>query len=146
MAIIPGVQGLKVDILVDRYPAPEYVDPDETDFENGDGTRTITKFIEAQSNAEFTVRFTLSPGFPYQRHDIIFQVYLDGEWMDGASFRLNTLRSFQVAELTGQRYVRNNQWFQRNFKFAQLNIGMLLERRAAASVLTAASRGSLTKA
>lgn len=84
MAVIPGIKGLSVRIIVNKQPADEFADPDEKETMRGLDARGISKYIEAKTNTSFTVRCKRSARFPLFDHDLIISVQLDGKWMDGA--------------------------------------------------------------
>ncbi len=72
MAILSSCPGLVIEILVDGVPLQEY-DDDENEQEQPD---TVTKYIIAQSGAQFSIRFTASDDF--SKYPFSKQVYLDG--------------------------------------------------------------------
>jgi hypothetical protein len=111
MAIIPGVKGLNVRIIVNKRVAEEYNDPDATGNIRGPDARAVSKYIEAKNNTEFTVQCTRSARFPLRDHDLIISVQLDGKWMEGAIWHKHELSYYGVTNLVGQRYQRNNDWF-----------------------------------
>ncbi|KAL1302742.1 hypothetical protein AAFC00_003094 [Neodothiora populina] len=64
MAIIPGVPGLEVSIVVDGKPLHEYVDEYEEEEEHvGDITKKVTRYVECQSGKAFGVQVKFRPGF-----------------------------------------------------------------------------------
>ena len=68
MAVIDGVAGLSVKVVVDEHAVDEYDDEDHNGSDGGDNKQvscdhTITKYIEATSGAEFTVYVEPNEGF-----------------------------------------------------------------------------------
>ena len=73
MVIPPSCPGLNVEILVDGQALQEYDDIDEGPV----APNTITKYIEAISNAYFAVRVKINRDFPFPASDIGLRITLD---------------------------------------------------------------------
>ena len=123
MAIISEVEGLNVQVLVNGQPLVEYDDDEEVGDENNGIQKTTTKYIEAISDAEFTIRYTFDKTFVHKGNDIDVEVYMDGQYMEGHIRRSPELQSGCLATVTGHRYRQGNQWFERKFSFSKLSIG-----------------------
>ena len=57
MAVLDECPGLKVDIAVNNLPLQEWDDEEES------SPGTVTKYVEAQSGAEFEIRWSFSTPF-----------------------------------------------------------------------------------
>jgi hypothetical protein len=75
MVVPPSCPGLNVEILVDDQPLEEYDDVDES----AAPPNTITKYIEAQSNAYFAVRVKFDHEFLFPASDINYKIFIDQE-------------------------------------------------------------------
>ena len=130
MAIIPIFNSVEVEILVNGQPLTEYPDPDTLDIDDDGGGRAgrlVTKYIEAKTGTEFSVRFKISPSFRLLlgNVDLVVCVYVDDKYLVGNVINRRYLNYDAVQLLTGHRYTKNGQWFERSFSFSQLNIGEL---------------------
>lgn len=114
MAIL---KGLKAEVIVNGVPVQEYVDDEE---ENP--PKTIIKYIEATSGAQFGVRFSFTDDFR-PRHDVVVSVYVDGKYGDANVIEAYKLPSRYDREIFGSREKVNGRYYQRDFCFAQLTIG-----------------------
>jgi hypothetical protein len=120
MAIIPGLPGLKFDVVVRGVPLEEHTDTEE---EHPPGT--IAKYIEAKSGAEFEIRYTVTQPFP--SHDILFEYYLDGKYTRGSfAFKKDFSGYRNSHTIAGVNTVKGDVWFLQRFCFSELNIGTLL--------------------
>lgn len=80
MAILAGVPGLKVEILVNGEPLREY-DEDRDEDDEPSEPNTITKYVEVVSGAEFQIKYTFKRPFPSQKAvdvDFHFDSLTDG--------------------------------------------------------------------
>jgi hypothetical protein len=73
MVVPPSCPGLNVDVLVDDQPLQEYDDVDEGPAP----PNTVTKYIEAQSNAYFTLRVKNDHDFPFPAGDLEVTIIVD---------------------------------------------------------------------
>jgi len=131
MAIIPFFDSVEVEVLVDNQPVTEYPDPDTLDVDDdgaGPARHNITKYIEARTGTEFSVRFKIAPTFRllHGNVDLVVCVYMDNKFMIANVIYRTILNHDHVQNLTGHRYTKNGQWFERSFSFNELNIGKLV--------------------
>ena len=73
MAISHDCPGLKVEVVVHRLPLQEYDDEDDQNA----ASHVTTKYIEAQSDKDFALRFAFAYPFPLQ-YDVEVRIYIDG--------------------------------------------------------------------
>jgi len=128
MAVIPIFDPIEVEILVNNQPVTEYPDPDTLDVDGDSGCPAklhVTKYIEAKTGATFTVRYKISPTFRlfHGNVDLVFSVHVDNKWMDAHAIERKYMNSDYIESITGHKYTKNGQWFERSFTFDQLNIG-----------------------
>jgi hypothetical protein len=83
MAILPTCPGLTVDILVKDVPLQEYHD-DESESEL---PNTVLRYIKAQSDVEFSIRYLSSRHLP--RPEFSVRIYIDGEYNGGCVYAKN---------------------------------------------------------
>ena len=118
MAITDSHPRIKIEIISNGAPLREYVDQEEEDAPNA-----VTKYIEAVSSAEFQIGCTLTTPFPETA--ILYQIYLDGKFTRGFFSMLDDykppLAHFKVSGLC---HSDGQDWFQSNFCFSSLTIGM----------------------
>jgi hypothetical protein len=123
MAILASVPGIEVAIWCNGTQLQEYLD------ESGDGVepavehRTTTKYVESTANAEFSVKFTVTPPFEFGRKDLGFFITLDGE-TDNVGNLCSQLDLDENGEwnfdVRGLETVYKEGAIERAFKFAKL--------------------------
>jgi hypothetical protein len=125
MAIIPAMDSIEVEVLVNNQTVTEYVDPETIDVETSPNERKISKYIEAKTGATFAIRFKTSPTFLllHSNVDLLFCIYIDNKYMVANVIHRSKLRFDHTELLHSHRYTKNKQWFERPFSFNQLNIG-----------------------
>lgn len=119
MAILCDQPGLKVEILVDGVPLQEYDDEDEEIVPT-----VVTKYIEAKSGVNFTIRYTVLPQF-HIKHALKVQSYLDGKPMENRVRSEDSIRKYMSGTMTGVREAIAGKYYERKFCFSQLNTGQL---------------------
>lgn len=103
-------------------PVKEYDDDEE-----GIVDKTITKYIEAESGAEFGVRLSIQCMFNVSAKDsVIAEVFLDGKY--GNSIVLRKEKQLNVRhtlwyDILSATEVEAGSYFKRNFCFSKLNTG-----------------------
>ncbi|KAL1648463.1 hypothetical protein SLS58_002218 [Diplodia intermedia] len=121
MAIISDIPGLRVEVRVHGQPLDEFPSEDEPDTSD-----TATRYIEATSGVEFTVRITYDEALDprYKSFDIQSRLELDGKLAD----RSNTQRKDWIRKerkevnYYGSRSFENGKWYFRTMAFSQVNI------------------------
>lgn len=93
MVVPPFCPGAIIEVLVDGEPLPEYDDPDPSASE----PNTVTKYIEAKSDAEFAIDIKFTDDFRYPASDIEAQVLLDTK-----SMRRNRILATMLFDTAGQ--------------------------------------------
>lgn len=124
MAIIATAPGVEVQVFVNGQACVEYNDDDEVA-----AARNVTKYIEAESGANFEFRIRIKPEFAYQDHDLKFYVLVDGTVMCRSVVEKRKVRKDHKLKLESTRFCKNNQWFQRKFTFSNLTIGMRMTKK-----------------
>jgi hypothetical protein len=75
MAKLTGVPGLEAEVVVDGKPLREYNDSDPSP------PKTVSKYVEVTSGAEFEIRYRFRAPFPRNR-TVSMKVTVDGREMD----------------------------------------------------------------
>lgn len=125
MAITKAHPSIKVEVISQGAPLREY-----DDDEGETSSATVTKYIEAQSGADFAVHFELQRPFPV--HPVKLKLYLDGRPTDSRivssvqyakteSKLSRTLDSVSSKVAEGQRVVQRH-------CFSKLTVGMVYVR------------------
>ncbi|KAF2127283.1 hypothetical protein P153DRAFT_295534 [Dothidotthia symphoricarpi CBS 119687] len=116
MAVLDDCPGLKAEIIVYAQPLEEYVDEDEED-----PPKTVTKYVEAQSGAEFALKWKFSTPFPTQ-YGVQAVVHIDGVatyntvmWPEDLHGRRGFANQGGIFEQDGVRFIQN-------YRFTALNI------------------------
>ena len=118
MVVCQGVEG---HILVNNAALKEY-----DDDENEDTPNSVAKYIEAVSDASFTIEYafteTLKP-----KHDVVVWVSLDSQSrLTGACVRRADLHS-KKRVLENFRSRKGTKYYQQDFGFAPIRIGKLMQ-------------------
>lgn len=117
MAVIPDVDGLKVEVVTNGEPLEEYVDNEEERV-----PETVTKYIEAKSGEEFGVRWTIA--HPYPEYGVLFDVYLDGKFIRGAFARQHIFVGPSISHvISGRCCIVKDEWYMQKFCFTELTVG-----------------------
>ncbi|KAH6639649.1 hypothetical protein C7974DRAFT_136189 [Boeremia exigua] len=114
MAIVPGCLGLVVEISVNGVPLQEYNNAEDEEETPG----TVTKYIEAQSGANFVVGRTVTTGLPAPQFRQ--QVWLDGKLVHTMACRSVTLGEMQHNE--GRISAIGGQTVCQKYQFSEMNI------------------------
>ncbi|KAF1850026.1 uncharacterized protein K460DRAFT_326500 [Cucurbitaria berberidis CBS 394.84] len=115
MAILSTCPGLKVEIIVDGEPLPEF-DDQEADQES----HTKTTYIEAKTGADFVVRYTVSALF--STDDISAQICIDGDEGNHNAHESHELNNTLVHTVEGRLSKAGRRVFIQKFQFAELTI------------------------
>jgi hypothetical protein len=115
MTLFDQYPGLKAEIIVDYRPLQEYND-DEAD------SGVISKYVEAASGKEFTMRFTFNRPFPTQ-HGVEIRVIVDGGQSRVLSYSPEELYKPGGHHKRGVGFQKDGQWYRQNYRFTALNIG-----------------------
>ncbi|KAF2013666.1 hypothetical protein BU24DRAFT_494099 [Aaosphaeria arxii CBS 175.79] len=118
MAILRGGRGrigLEVEVLVDSNPAKEF------DEKNDEETpeRTVTKYIEAVTDAKFEIRYELT-NHRYTRHGVLFELHIDGQKVESCIHRNSRIGRELVTICKGARVRSNRTFVLREFHFSEL--------------------------
>ncbi|KAL9604949.1 MAG: hypothetical protein Q9219_000137 [cf. Caloplaca sp. 3 TL-2023] len=116
MAILGNLQAF---IAVGGSPRKEYVDEDlEMEHKNS----VISKYIECQSGADFTLLMEINESFKFKSNAIVFKVYFDGHYV--ASKILNQYDLIpgtnHCLKLKEARKKINDRWEHRPFVFKEV--------------------------
>lgn len=118
MAVLTEVPGLKVEVIVDDEPLKEY------DDEQPAPPKTVSKYVEAKSDARFRICYSFTPPFPNSRA-ILVRLFVDGIVMrtiyhHGACLGEKLFKNHHI--LFSQSFA-DGKWFEQDFRFSQLVIG-----------------------
>jgi hypothetical protein len=118
MVVHSDYPNIKVHVTVNGTPLQEYDD----DEEESDTLDTITKYIEAVSDAEFQIEYEITP--PWPLHKTLFKFYVDRYYTSGtfiSEYQYQGAITKRVEK--GARSRKNGQVFLQKFQFAKLSIG-----------------------
>lgn len=120
MAILDGVPGLEDQILVDGQPLVEYNDEDDSGIDSG--LKTVSKFVEATSEKQFSIKYMIDRTFPYRTQNILIEVFVDGRRLRGKLPSIEKVMRGTTAIIDAHKFATSNQWFERKFRFSKLSI------------------------
>jgi len=122
MAVLDELPGLEVQIIVNKTPVKEYDDNEEEVVD-----KTVTRYIEAESEAEFEVRLKFQSMFNISaKHSVAAEVLLDGKYGNGVVLRKEkelSLRYTELYTIASATEVEAGKYFDRNFCFLKLDTG-----------------------
>jgi len=83
MAVLDGLPGIKVEVRINGEPLVEYDDdeeykPQDEDIPEDRRAKTVSKYIESQTDQEFTINLTLERPYEYDCDGLEFHTYIDG--------------------------------------------------------------------
>ncbi|KAF1921827.1 hypothetical protein BDU57DRAFT_563962 [Ampelomyces quisqualis] len=116
MAILEGVPGLKVQIVVQGQALREYEDDTAQVAEN-----TVERYVEAQDGEQFEISYDFGESFPRNRA-VSLIITIDGKDVD-----LPIIRQFELHEpgghvSSGPVYRDGSSWRVRKYEFAAMTI------------------------
>ena len=118
MAILKGIEA---SVVIDGKALTEYDDEDALD-ESSARTSELSKYIEAVSDAEFSIGITVHESYSCMGDAVAFNLSLDGVLVR-KSVRLKAKREDRHVTIAGS-YVKNGEaWYLRPFKFDDIKIG-----------------------
>lgn len=117
MAILPDCPGLKVEVLVNGEALKEFGD-DETP-----PPKTIVRYIEAVSDAQFGIQYECTPPFP-STYGVKARLQLDG---GAASKRIHESKGLlgKKHNFMSRRCQIDGVAFSQNYRFSKITIGDL---------------------
>jgi hypothetical protein len=112
---------LETYISINGLQSQEY---DDLEIGDPEEVLTVTKYIEAMADANFTITTVAKKTFLFDCDYIAWSISLDGEWQLGAVTPNTSLepRCDQSEVVTGINCVKNRQFFLKKFKFGNLEI------------------------
>jgi len=125
MAVISKLPGLSVEIRVAGQTLKEYPDPD---VRESDEDMEITRYIEAPSEATFTVEMEKQPSCEplKSKQGVSVWLLIDGKKMVSKRWDRNDLNSNKslTRSFNGTSSANDGKsWVRRSFQFGKLNIG-----------------------
>jgi hypothetical protein len=120
MAIHTDYPGLKVEIVVNGQPLPEYDDETNTPDSN-----VVTKYVEAESGAEFSINYSFDKTFPTS-HDVNVRCSLDGRQVRKPRVGRTKLLCERGQKITGLRVQEGKSWGLKKFRFSDLVVGKFI--------------------
>jgi hypothetical protein len=115
MAVLTGVPGLEVQVIVNGAPLQEHINPDEETSLN-----KVVRYIECASGAEFSVRYNFDHAF-VQYYGIFVLVRVDGKHSD--SHVLERKYKLKGRDFPGVRGYDGLKYSMRKFSFSELKTG-----------------------
>ncbi|KAG9857874.1 hypothetical protein KCU98_g705, partial [Aureobasidium melanogenum] len=87
MAILENYDGVQATIVVDGKDLPEYQEPDTKDE-----THTVTRYVEAIDDANFSIKILIAPGTEFRASCLGVQSLVDGKWVGTQAVRSGDVR------------------------------------------------------
>lgn len=116
MAIHSDFPGVTVQVVVNDEPLEEYVNEEEED-----PPKTLTRYIECQSGAEFAIKTSFTENF--DPTDMSLRAYLDGvmvsKWF---VVKEDVTRPMGFVQASS-RWKDGTKWYQSMFSFSELELG-----------------------
>jgi hypothetical protein len=109
-------------VEVDGVALEEYEDEDT---EQANTTTSLTKYIEATSGSNFSLKLTIHPGWKMQADYIVWYIDLDGKKSSGGLVKSETYDGSRscTSVLSGIASGAGGNWTERKFRFADITIG-----------------------
>lgn len=118
MAITDTFPAAEAEILVNEVALQEYFDDEDASTSD----RTVVRYIEAVSGADFTIRYKIDSK---PKFDVTVDIYLDDKWVAGRVVERSLFRisSYQQT-VVGVNSNSTGNWSLSKFSFADLKVGM----------------------
>lgn len=81
MAVLDAIPEIKVCLCVDGIELKEYACPDD-EAAGALASKTVTKYVEAVPDPEFSIRLSVKKGYKIDRYHISFHARVDGLGME----------------------------------------------------------------
>lgn len=130
MAILNSIPGLAVSVAVAANELPEYECRDE-EPQGPFANKTVLRYIESVSDAEFVIKFQISPPFQLGCAALHFKVCIDGHPVKGTICKNSRVKHGHWARaLSGDRTaLEDGRGELRKFKFASIKTGNVTSGR-----------------
>jgi hypothetical protein len=116
MAVIDKVRGLEVQIWVQNQPLREYQDRTAKV-----SAKTTERYVEAQSHAQFEIRYAFTKPFPADR-DVSMIVTIDGKDVDEPLIRPHELFETKGHVSSGPISAVGSSWEVQKYCFSPIDI------------------------
>lgn len=118
MAITASLPGVAVDIIANHDVLEQYQDLEEFDTYD-----TTTSYIEAVSDASFSIRFTITTS-PWPKTSLLAKICLDGRLVQSIAMMEKDFHPDKTTYLVdGARSGGVDGCFLQKFRFSELSIG-----------------------
>jgi hypothetical protein len=136
MAVTEALPGVEVTIEINGQALPELTD---TDLEVE--PKTMTRYVEAQSDTEFAVRIKVNPNTIFKSDCLRARISVDGTWADSPIFLKEDLGNSYFNRLKqGMSLPGGNM---RPFRFSALETGQYLGKTQLPVLIKTSRRPSL---
>ena len=115
---------IEASVVVDGKALIEY--EDETPDESSEHTGVVSRYIEAVSDAEFSISVTVPKSHQFAKDGLSFRLSLDGIWVKTWLCRKKTIKELGQdwhTTITGSDEKNGKEWCLKPFKFSDINIG-----------------------
>ena len=119
------LKGIEASVVIDGRALTEYDDEDTPD-ESSDHTSEVSKYIEAVSDAEFSISVTVPNSHKFAGDALSFRLSLDGIWVKTwlcRKAKIRDLREDWHANIAGSEVGNGKKWCLRPFKFNDIKTG-----------------------
>ena len=118
-------KGIEASVVVDGQALTEYEDRDTPD-ESSEHTSAVTRYIEAVSDAEFSISVTVPRSHKFAKDGLSFRLSLDGIWVKTwlcRKAKIMELGQDWHTTIAGSDVKNGKEWCLRPFKFNDIQIG-----------------------
>lgn len=112
--------GLDVNLVIDGVAMQEHEDQEAENEHPFSNHKTVTRYVQAVSGANFSVDLHMQQHFPYKHHDIAVRLLLDGAVAKQPIIEKGRLQSRFTHKFKGIEKLINGQWQLNRFAFADL--------------------------
>ncbi|CAD0109022.1 unnamed protein product, partial [Aureobasidium uvarum] len=113
MAILNGLPGIEITVVVDGKDLHEYQDSDMDDEAD-----TVTRYVEAVDGANFAIKIKATGDNRFKGDYLSFMVEVDGSWIDEPLISAAHVREGRSTRIVDGVYVRSG--YSRTLKFSTL--------------------------
>ena len=119
MAVIDELPGVAVKVTVEEKALQEHIDSNVEE-----DSRTVTRYIESQSDQKFAICISVAKGFQFRGDCLLFRIWVDGE--HAASPLIRKDQCIHANFMEHSEGVEQPQNMIQKFRFSNLKMSELL--------------------
>ncbi|KAK2763971.1 hypothetical protein FQN54_009590 [Arachnomyces sp. PD_36] len=137
----------EVTVIVNGNAVTEY-NVDEDDQDSAQQPNTVTKYIEAVSDAEFSLNVSILPHYELRGDIVGWHLYVDGVHAESITVAKEDFEKGRCVQpirfcLKGTKHERYGKWMLQHFKFSSISFGQSGDQEEHVSVDRASQAGNL---